>query len=124
MAAFPAVEAPNWKIGSKLYLGFTVVATLIFFAIHYRLRWEARRKAKQAHHTETIDESDEVQQVGDGERSFGIFEKQEPVETVRPDKGDSKGKCSLLTHSPRTCCDEPYSLLDEHSVLPIKVSGT
>lgn len=46
IAAFPAVEAPHWKIGSKLYLGFSAVATLMFFAIHYRLKWESNRKSK------------------------------------------------------------------------------
>lgn len=58
ISAFPAVQAPNWRIGSKLYLGFTIAATLIFFGIHYRLKWEASRKAKNASHNETVKESD------------------------------------------------------------------
>ncbi|KAL1852413.1 hypothetical protein Daus18300_012172 [Diaporthe australafricana] len=77
IAAFPAVEAPDWKIGSKLYLGFTIAATFIFFAIHYRLRWEASRKAKHPHHTETAGESErnnKVRQIGSVEKTFGILE--------------------------------------------------
>lgn len=58
IAAFPAVQAPNWRIGSKLYLGFTIAATLIFFGIHYGLRWEASRKAKNVPDDETVNESD------------------------------------------------------------------
>lgn len=58
IAAFPAVQAPNWRIGSKLYLGFTIAATLIFFGIHYRLKWEAGKKAKNVSDNETVNESD------------------------------------------------------------------
>lgn len=58
IAAFPAAEAPNWKIGSKLYLGFTIIATLMFFAIHYGLRWEARKKAKNVHDNKRDKEPD------------------------------------------------------------------
>lgn len=58
IAAFPAVQAPNWRIGSKLYLGFTIAATLIFFAIHYRLKWEASKKAKNVVDNETVNDSD------------------------------------------------------------------
>lgn len=54
IAAFPAVQAPNWKIGSKLYLGFTIAATLIFFAIHYRLKWEAAQKVNYVFHEERV----------------------------------------------------------------------
>ncbi|KKY36927.1 putative major facilitator superfamily transporter [Diaporthe ampelina] len=70
IAAFPAVEAPDWKIGSKLYLGFTIVATFIFFAIHYRLKWETGREAKKHFDHETVNVSDnnnEAQQVRHGE---------------------------------------------------------
>lgn len=77
IAAFPAVEAPNWKIGSKLYLGFTITATLIFFAIHYRLKWEASRKVDEAFDNETVNESNnsnEVQRVGRGEQGSEALE--------------------------------------------------
>lgn len=71
IAAFPAVEAPNWKIGSKLYLGFTIAATLIFLAIHYRLKWDASRNSDDAFHNETANESNnnnEVQRMGQREK--------------------------------------------------------
>lgn len=58
IAAFPAVEAPDWRIGSKLYLGFTIAATLIFFLISYRLKLEASKKAKSVYENETVKESD------------------------------------------------------------------
>ncbi|KAK7710859.1 hypothetical protein SLS64_005764 [Diaporthe eres] len=58
IAAFPAVQAPNWRIGSKLYLGFTIAATFIFFAIHYRLKWEASKKETNVSENETVNESD------------------------------------------------------------------
>lgn len=44
IAAFPASEAPHWRIGSKVYLGFACLATVIFIAIYYGLRLENRRK--------------------------------------------------------------------------------
>ncbi|KAK2603245.1 hypothetical protein N8I77_009716 [Diaporthe amygdali] len=74
IAAFPAVEAPNWRIGSKLYLGFSIAATLIFFAIYYGLRWEARRMAKSETDDEVAGASDnnnEVTRIGNGEKAFG-----------------------------------------------------
>lgn len=77
IAAFPAVEAPNWRIGSKLYLGFTIAATFIFFAIHYRLRWEATRKAKGASDSPIPNDSEsnnEVQQTRGGEKDIVISE--------------------------------------------------
>lgn len=77
IAAFPAVEAPNWRIGSKLYLGFTIAATFIFLAIHYRLRWEATRNAKGESDNQIPIDSDsriEVQQTRDGEKDIVISE--------------------------------------------------
>lgn len=77
IAAFPAVDAPNWKIGSKSYLGFTIAATLIFFAIHYRLKWEARRKAKNGAVIEMSDKPDnnnEVRQFGNGDKVSAVGE--------------------------------------------------
>lgn len=74
IAAFPAVQAPNWKIGSKLYLGFTIAATLIFFAIHYRLKWEAGRKAKNVFESEAVNGSNnnEAQHARHGEKELVI----------------------------------------------------
>lgn len=48
IAAFPASEAPNWRIGSKLYLGFAVVATVVFVGIHFAFKWDDKKKAKAA----------------------------------------------------------------------------
>ncbi|RDW72814.1 hypothetical protein BP6252_06721 [Coleophoma cylindrospora] len=45
IAAFPASEAPHWKIGPKLYLGFAVMAMFSFIGIDFTLKWETRRKA-------------------------------------------------------------------------------
>lgn len=46
LATFPASEAPNWRIGAKLYLGFAVAAVPFFIAMHFGFRWEQRRKAR------------------------------------------------------------------------------
>lgn len=46
LAAFPASEAPNWRIGAKLYLGFAIFAVPMFIAMHFGFRWEQRRKAR------------------------------------------------------------------------------
>ncbi|GJC78489.1 pantothenate transporter FEN2 [Colletotrichum liriopes] len=48
IAAFPASEAPHWRIGSKLYLGFALVSSLMFIGIHFAFKWEGKRKAKEA----------------------------------------------------------------------------
>lgn len=77
IAAFPAVEAPNWKIGSKLYLGFTIAATLIFFAIGYRFKWEASKKANDVLDNETVNELDnnnEMQRIGRDEKGSEALE--------------------------------------------------
>lgn len=58
IAAFPAVDAPSWKIGSKLYLAFSIAATLIFFAIHYSLKWESSRKATDGAVSDVANEPD------------------------------------------------------------------
>ena len=44
IVAFPAKQAPHWKIGSKLYLGFMVAMTFLFVAIHFLLKWDVKRK--------------------------------------------------------------------------------
>jgi len=42
IAAFPASEAPHWRIGAKLYLAFAIVAMFMFIGIHFAFRWEAK----------------------------------------------------------------------------------
>ncbi|KAJ4412438.1 hypothetical protein N0V82_008793 [Gnomoniopsis sp. IMI 355080] len=46
LAAYPASEAPNWRIGAKLYLGFAIFAVPVFVAMHFGFRWEQRRKTR------------------------------------------------------------------------------
>ncbi|KAL4812680.1 major facilitator superfamily domain-containing protein [Aspergillus spinulosporus] len=50
IAAFPASEAPHWRIGAKLYLGFAAVALFMFIGTHLGFRREdhAKRKAGEA----------------------------------------------------------------------------
>ncbi|KAL4759702.1 major facilitator superfamily domain-containing protein [Aspergillus foveolatus] len=50
IAAFPASEAPHWRIGAKLYLGFAVVAFFMFIGTHtgFRREDQAKRKAGAA----------------------------------------------------------------------------
>jgi uncharacterized membrane protein len=78
IAAFPAVDAPNWKIGSKLYLGFTITAALVFFAIHYRLKWEAGRKANNGVVIEIahMPNNDGVRDFGHGDKASAVPERQ------------------------------------------------
>ncbi|KJR86226.1 uncharacterized protein SPSK_02262 [Sporothrix schenckii 1099-18] len=50
LAAFPASQAPNWHIGSKLYLGFAVLSAVIFVAIHFAFRydrWAEKKRTRQ-----------------------------------------------------------------------------
>lgn len=44
IAAFPASEAPNWRIRAKLYLGFTCFAAFLFTAIYFGFRWEKKKE--------------------------------------------------------------------------------
>ncbi|KAI2818262.1 hypothetical protein CBS115989_5376 [Aspergillus niger] len=46
IAAYPASEAPHWRIGAKLYLGLSCLAAVLFVCIHFAFKWEERRKAK------------------------------------------------------------------------------
>lgn len=46
LATFPASEAPHWRIGAKLYLGFAVFAVPVFIALHFGFKWERKRKAR------------------------------------------------------------------------------
>ncbi len=45
IAAFPASQAPNWKIGAKLYLGLASVTACLYVALYFAVRWDANRKA-------------------------------------------------------------------------------
>lgn len=46
IAAYPASEAPHWRIGAKLYLGLCSLAAVIYVAIFAMLKREARTKAR------------------------------------------------------------------------------
>ncbi|KAL3436391.1 major facilitator superfamily domain-containing protein [Aspergillus tetrazonus] len=46
IAAFPASEAPHWRVGAKLYLGFAVVASFMFIGTHIGFRREDQTKRK------------------------------------------------------------------------------
>lgn len=48
LAAYPASEAPNWRIGAKLYLAFAIFAVPVFIALHFGFKWEQGKKAKSA----------------------------------------------------------------------------
>lgn len=65
IAAFPASEAPNWKIGSKLYLAFALVSLAIFIAIHFGFVWKDKRRARKVTAQELTESSGphEVQQL-------------------------------------------------------------
>ena len=47
LAAYPAKEAPHWRIGAKLYLGFACVACVIFVGIWFGWRWEEKKELKE-----------------------------------------------------------------------------
>lgn len=46
LAAYPAREAPHWRIGAKVYLGFACLAASIFIGIWFGFRWEEKKKLK------------------------------------------------------------------------------
>ncbi|WWC69766.1 uncharacterized protein I206_103709 [Kwoniella pini CBS 10737] len=48
LAAFPASEAPNWRIGAKLYLGFCLVGLALYLIIYFGLQYENKRKIKKS----------------------------------------------------------------------------
>jgi sugar phosphate permease len=59
IAVYPAKEAPHWRIGAKLYLGFAIVAMTMFVGIHFAFRWEKKRKAG-------VKDGDDVEEMVDG----------------------------------------------------------
>ncbi|CAG8110034.1 unnamed protein product [Penicillium salamii] len=46
IAAYPASEAPHWRIGAKLYLGLCSVAAVIYVTIFFMFKREARGKRR------------------------------------------------------------------------------
>lgn len=48
IAAYPASEAPHWRIGAKLYIGFAVLALFIFIGMHIGFRREEKVKKREA----------------------------------------------------------------------------
>ncbi|KAI3009608.1 hypothetical protein CBS147482_5053 [Aspergillus niger] len=46
IAAYPASEAPHWRIGAKLYLSLSCLAVVLFVCIHFAFKWEEQKKAK------------------------------------------------------------------------------
>ncbi|KAJ0385398.1 hypothetical protein COL922a_006468 [Colletotrichum nupharicola] len=60
IAAFPASEAPNWRIGSKLYLAFALVAVVIFIGIHFGFKWEEKKQQKEAVKEDMAGEPDDA----------------------------------------------------------------
>jgi hypothetical protein len=47
IAAYPASQAPHWHIGAKLYLGLSVLASVLFVSIHFILKVQARRDKRK-----------------------------------------------------------------------------
>ncbi|KIV90384.1 hypothetical protein PV10_07693 [Exophiala mesophila] len=43
IAVYPAKDAPKWRIGAKLYLGFAVFSTLLFIIIYFAFKWEDKK---------------------------------------------------------------------------------
>ncbi|KAM5349416.1 hypothetical protein ACJ41O_005921 [Fusarium nematophilum] len=56
IAAYPASEAPNWRIGAKLYMGFACFAVFLFTAIHFGFRWEEKKKREGKGRTRAQDD--------------------------------------------------------------------
>ncbi|RAH67697.1 MFS general substrate transporter [Aspergillus aculeatinus CBS 121060] len=44
IAAYPAEEAPHWRIGAKLYLALSMLAAILFITIHFVFKWEKRKQ--------------------------------------------------------------------------------
>jgi ACS family pantothenate transporter-like MFS transporter len=56
IAAYPASQAPNWKIGAKLYLGFALVALAMWIGIHFAFtRLIEEEHASTGSNTEAIE---------------------------------------------------------------------
>ena len=58
IAAFPASEAPHWRIGAKVYLGFACLATVIFIGIYFGFRKIDRKKSRTDDRSAEVSASD------------------------------------------------------------------
>jgi TRAP-type C4-dicarboxylate transport system permease small subunit len=47
IAAFPASEAPHWRIGARVYLGFALLALVLFVVLWVGFRREDKGKEKK-----------------------------------------------------------------------------
>lgn len=47
LAAYPASQAPKWKIGAKVYLGFAIFSIFVYVGIYFGFAWEKKRKLRQ-----------------------------------------------------------------------------
>ena len=47
IAAFPASEAPHWRIGAWVYLALAIVALSMFIAIHFLFKYYPRNKRER-----------------------------------------------------------------------------
>lgn len=56
IAAYPAKEAPHWRIGAKLYLGFACVSVCMFLGIQWRFVWEEKKKQNHSVKKDTVGE--------------------------------------------------------------------
>ena len=78
IAAFPAKEAPHWRIGAKLYLGFALLSTSMFVGIYFKFRHDNKRKAAQArtdgNEGAKSDEAETSARSGSVVRALGVFE--------------------------------------------------
>ncbi|KAK7746405.1 hypothetical protein SLS53_002364 [Cytospora paraplurivora] len=82
IAAFPSSQAPHWRIGSKLYLGFSCLATVMFFGIWIGFKWEAKKKGDNVINADKAGEPDSP--VGERRSSDGA--KTTPAVGVLEDK--------------------------------------
>ena len=48
LATYPASEAPHWRIGAKVYLGFACGAAFLFVGIWYGFRREGKKTPKSS----------------------------------------------------------------------------
>lgn len=48
LVAYPASEAPNWRVGASVYLALQLATTILFIAIYYLFKREDRIAAAKA----------------------------------------------------------------------------
>ncbi|RMZ85270.1 hypothetical protein DV738_g376, partial [Chaetothyriales sp. CBS 135597] len=59
IAVYPASEAPHWRIGAKLYMGFAILSTFMFVGIHFGFKWDDKRQSKRAAGSRVVVEEEE-----------------------------------------------------------------